>query len=259
MVRAIQIEALDEIPRPVIAIGNEYPPGHWIAPHAHRRSQLLYGASGTIVVGTDRGTWLVPPERAVWIPGGILHEVRMLGAVSTRSLYLEPEAAVGLHVRCEVLGISPFMRALLREAVNVPAAYEPGSREAALMHLILHELRRLPVLPLSLPFPTHPRLAALCRDFVAHPTQDGSIEEWCRTAGLSRRSFTRLFRRETGLPFSQWRQQACLLVAIPRLIAGEPVTAVALDLGYENPASFTTMFKRVLGEPPSRYISDQFP
>ena len=34
---------------------------------------------------------------------------------------------------------------------------------------------------------------------------------------------------------------------MPRLAAGEPVTAVALDLGYENPAAFTTMFKRAFG------------
>lgn len=257
MVRSTQIEALDHIARPVIAVGNDYPAGHWIAPHRHRRSQLLYGGSGTIVVATDLGTWLVPPERAVWIPGGIEHDVRMIGAVSTRSLYFEPGAAAGLPDRCEVLGVSAFLRALLEEAADVAADFAPDSREAALMALLQHEVRRLPVLKLSLPFPAHARLAARCRAFLAHPNQKDTIEHWCAAAGLSRRSFTRTFRQETGLSFGAWRQQACLFAALPRLIAGDFVTAIALDLGYDNPASFTTMFRRVLGEPPTRYVGRQ--
>ena len=40
---------------------------------------------------------------------------------------------------------------------------------------------------------------------------------------------------------------------LPRLAAGERVTTIALDLGYESPAAFTTMFKRLLGVAPSRY------
>jgi methylphosphotriester-DNA--protein-cysteine methyltransferase len=63
-----------------------------------------------------------------------------------------------------------------------------------------------------------------------------------------------LFRRETGLSFATWRQQACLVAVLPRLVAGEPVTAVAIDLGYDNPAAFTSMFKRVLGSSPRNYL-----
>ena len=76
---------------------------------------------------------------------------------------------------------------------------------------------------------------------------------WAEDLGMGRRAFTRAFRRETGMSFAEWRQQACLLVALPRLAAGEPVTAIALDLGYDSPAAFATMFKRLSGMPPSRY------
>jgi AraC-like DNA-binding protein len=70
---------------------------------------------------------------------------------------------------------------------------------------------------------------------------------------MGRRAFTRTFRRETGMSFGAWRQQACLLVALPRLAAGEPVTSIALDVGYESVAAFSTMFKRLLGISPNRY------
>jgi AraC-like DNA-binding protein len=46
------------------------------------------------------------------------------------------------------------------------------------------------------------------------------------------------------------------MAAFPRLVAGEPITTVALDLGYDNPAAFTAMFKRVLGASPRRYLGE---
>ncbi len=255
MVRNTQVEVFDTVPRPVIAVGNDYPDGHAIPPHHHRRSQLLHGASGVVMVTTTQGTWVVPPQRGMWIPAGIEHDVRMLGTVRTHSLYLDPQAAAGMPESCQVVGISPFMRSLMLEAVDLPVEYDPDSRAGALMTLLQHEMRQLPVLPLSLPFPAHGPLARCCQRFLAHPTPHETIDEWSEALGMSRRTFTRLFRRETGLSFAAWRQQACLFAALPRLIAGEPVTAIAIDLGYDNPAAFTTMFKRILGSSPRNYLS----
>jgi AraC-like DNA-binding protein len=247
-------EDIDAVPRPLVALGNLYPNGHTIPPHHHRRHQLLYGASGSLMVDTADGTWVVPPQRGMWIPSGITHEVRMLGDVRTRSLFVEPEAAIGMPDRCQVVSISPFMRNLLLEAIDLPVEYDPDSRAGALMTLLLHEMRQLPVVPLSLPFPAHGPLAEYCRRFLRHPTPHETIDTWSDAVGMSRRAFTRLFRRETGLSFGMWRQQACLFAALPRLVAGEPVTTIAIDLGYDNPAAFTAMFKRILGASPRNYF-----
>jgi AraC-like DNA-binding protein len=99
-------------------------------------------------------------------------------------------------------------------------------------------------------------LIARCQSFLKKPDSHQTIDEWCDALGMSRRSFTRLFRKETGLSFMTWRQQACLVAALPRLVAGETVTSVAVDLGYDNPAAFTTMFKRVLGASPRAYFRE---
>jgi len=71
---------------------------------------------------------------------------------------------------------------------------------------------------------------------------------------MSRRTFTRAFQRQTGLSLSTWRQQALLFAALPRLADGEPVTSVALDVGYDSVPAFTTMFKRMLGTSPRGYL-----
>ena len=56
------------------------------------------------------------------------------------------------------------------------------------------------------------------------------------------------------MSFGAWRQQACLLAALPRLTAGQPVTQVALDLGYDSPSAFSTMFKKQFGQAPSQFF-----
>ena len=81
------------------------------------------------------------------------------------------------------------------------------------------------------------------------------IEHLVRLGAYSRES-VRALGRETGVTLSLWRQQACLLTALPRLASGEQVTTVALDLGYDSVAAFTTMFKRMLGAPPREYFQN---
>ncbi len=255
MVRNVRIDAVDAVPRPLIAMGHDYPDGFVMAAHRHRRGQLISGASGALVLATPQGRWVMPPQNGLWIPPGVIHEARMIGAVSTRSLYLDPASADGMPDRCQVVDLSPFMRSLIAKALDVPVDYDPESHAGALMALLQHEMRRLPVLPLSLPFPANAALADRCRRFLQEPTVHETIERWSGPLGISRRAFTRLFRRETGLSFVEWRQRACLVAAMPRLVAGDRVTTVALDLGYDNPAAFTTMFKRVLGASPRAYLT----
>lgn len=252
--RDISINTVDHTPRPVIAIERRYPASHVIAPHKHRRGQLISSAAGAIIVTTPLGRWVMPPGHGMWIPPGTLHDVRMIGAVRTQSLYLEADAMPDMPVGCQVVSISSFVRGLISEALDVPLEYKKGSRADALMTLLMHEIPELPALPLSLPYPSHTALAERCRRFVARPVVGETIDDWSSAMRMSRRAFTRLFRNETGLSFVEWRQRACLMAAMPKLFGGSSVTSVALDMGYENPAAFTTMFRRSFGVPPAAYV-----
>ena len=240
--------------RPVLALGGTYPPSHHVRPHSHRRSQLFCPLSGVATASTTQGAWAVPAMRGLWIPAGVRHEIRMQGVVEMQSLYFEPTTLVDMPNRCQVVAISPLMRSLIHEAVALPVRYEREGRSGALMQLIQYEVGMLPELPLSLPLPTDKAMARLCRKFLLRPTATHNIDDWADLLHSSRRTFTRLFRRETGLSFVAWRQQACILAALPKLAAGASVTHTALELGYENPAAFTTLFKRVLGVPPREYV-----
>ena len=246
----------DHIPRPIVARARSYPPSFELDWHTHGRGQFVYAASGVVVLSTPYGAWVAPPERAVWTPAGMPHSVRMVGAVETRSVLLDENAAHLLGPQSAVMSVSPLLRQLLIAAADLPLEYDLNGRDGLVMSLLAAELANAPRVDLSVPFPVSPKLAARCHAFLEAPDIHATIDSWCGALGMDRRAFTRAFRQQTGMSFGAWRQQPCLLVALPRLAAGESVTAIALDLGYDSPAAFSTMFRRLLGVPPSRYAGD---
>jgi AraC-like DNA-binding protein len=253
--RNARVNHYEDTPRDVVITGNDYVPHQLLPRHAHKRGQLLYAVTGVVTVITDEGRWVVPPRRALWIPAGIAHEVRMGGAVATRSAYVRDEAATALPRCCRVIGVSLLLHALLQEAVDLPVEYQLEGRDGRVMALLLDEIASMPVLPLNTPLPRDPRLARLCRALLGAPAMDIDIDAMALKSGMSRRSFTRVFRQQTGMSFTAWRQQACLLAALTRLGNGESITQVAVDLGYSSASAFTAAFRRVLGAAPSRYLA----
>ena len=241
---------------PAVAFEHRFDHDEHVAEHHHSRSQLLHPITGVVIVNTSIGRWMVPPDHALWIPAGVRHAVDTIGRVEMQSAYVRPDAISGLPSHLHVTGMTRLMRSLLAETVSLgPDAAD--ARALLIQNALLHEIPLLPERPLGLPLPRNRRLAELCRSFIALPSERLSIDDWAGRVGMSRRTFTRVFRQETGLSLSAWRQQACVMAALPRLSAGEPVTSVALDLGYDSMPAFTTMFSRVMGAPPKTYLKNQ--
>ena len=116
------------------------------------------------------------------------------------------------------------------------------------------EVGRAETLPYFAPLPRDERLATLCIAFLHQPDASVSPLAWAGQLHQSERTFSRFFRSQTGVSFSEWRSQACLLFAMSRLGAGDSVTTVALQLGYDNPGAFSTMFRKRLGSKPSDFM-----
>ncbi|MDR6714788.1 AraC-like DNA-binding protein [Pseudomonas hunanensis] len=246
-----------EISGDLLVTRKDYADGDHFPMHSHARGQFAYAACGVITVETEAGSWAVPPLRAIWVPAQRAHAMQMRGPVTMLNGYVCPRAAqrLGLPGHCQVLAVSPLLRQLLEQAVALPARYPANGREAHLLGLLLHEIAVMPAQSLNAPIPAEPRLAQACSAFLAAPCLEVGIDAMAERVGMSRRTFTRQFRLHTGISFLEWRQQACLLAAVVRLGNGESVTRVAMELGYSSPSAFSTVFKRALGEIPSRYFS----
>ncbi|MEK7687300.1 MAG: helix-turn-helix transcriptional regulator [Pseudomonadota bacterium] len=241
------------VPRAVAAMPKDFPDGFEIAPHSHERAQLIYATAGTMRVATSDGMWMVPPQRAVWMPSGVRHGIVMSSDVTMRTLYLREDATQFMSDACSVLPVSPLLRELIVRATELPLQYDENGPAGHVVALILAELHGLQSLPLRLPMPSDSRLRGLCEQLLAAPGDQRTLDGWARTVGASARTLARRFQTETGLSFGAWRQQARVLEAMGRLGGGAPVTQVALDLGYDSVSAFSAMFRRASGASPSHY------
>jgi len=239
--------------RATVAMDVDYPDGASTGWHAHPRAQLLHAIEGVMTIRSEQGSWVVPPSRALWLVAGMEHEVRMSGTVRIRTIFIDAVAIEHLPRQSCVVSVSPLLRELLVAAVSIPLDYPGHGRDARLMHLLVDEIRTADVLPLHLPMPDEPRLRRICDSLMATPADSATADQWAARLGVTARTVHRLFVRETGMTFAQWRDQARLLFALQRLAQGDRVIDVAFDCGYASQSAFTAMFRRHFGKPPSEF------
>src|SRR5437660_3256007 len=70
-------------------VARNYGKGVRLDTHMHREAQLVYATRGTMQVTTPKGRWLVPPDRAVWVPALFEHSIDVLADIEMRTLYFD--------------------------------------------------------------------------------------------------------------------------------------------------------------------------
>ena len=216
----------------------------------------MYASNGVMSIRTHAGSWVVPAQRAVWIPARISHEIRMFGHVSMRALYLRPCLAAGLPRHCQVMNISPLMRELILYACKTPALRKLKEEDRHLIGMILDQLNAAECVPLQLPKPIDPRALRVAEALLNNPSNQRALKELCERAGANKRTIERLFQAETHMTFGKWRQQLRLMHALKFLAEGAKITHVALEAGYSTPSAFISMFRKTLGTTPGRYFKN---
>ncbi|MGV1792232.1 helix-turn-helix domain-containing protein [Rhizobium lusitanum] len=249
---------MEDSPADVLVHSAEPPQGYTVPWHHHRRTQLLCIFAGVAVIMTARGRWMVPPGHALFIPVGLEHSIEILSDVSMKSVYVMPRSPPPKGETPRVVEVTDLARSLLLEAIRLGEAPVSHRKAKLVLSLLVEEIATLPERPLGLPFPSDRRLTALCRDYLANPSPNARLDDWAEKLSVSRRTFTRQFRKETGISFTTWRQQASVFACLPQLAEGQPVTNVALEAGYESVAAFTTMFRRMLGTSPRAYMANRW-
>ena len=244
----------DRAANPVVGEVWDHPGPRRVVRHSHERGQLIYPERGCVSVETDAALFIVPPHRAVWVPPGTPHAAWYPREVAFRGLFVAEPLCESLPSRCTVVQVDPLTRELIRAVAQLPWDYAAAGPEARMIRVLLDRLVALPASPLSLPEGKDARVRRVMQLLRANPADERSLGGWAQVAHVSERTLARRFLADTGMSFTAWRQQLRVVLALERLAAGDPVTNVALDLGYRTPGSFTTMFKKALGVPPSAYF-----
>jgi AraC-like DNA-binding protein len=222
--------------------------------HAHGHHQLLYAASGAAQLETETARFVLPPQRAAWIPAGTRHRT-LLSSVEGASIFFASDAVARPGDRARIIAAGPLLREMAMHALRWP----PGAaKDNPLAKAFFHTLALLCAewlqaeLSLALPASAHPAIRRAMDYALTDPgaaDQPGAIA----AAHLSERSFRRLFTQETGGGWQAWLTQARIMAAMARLEAGGRVTDVAADVGFASLSAFAKAFARIAGESPAAY------
>jgi len=227
------------------------PSGFVIAPHRHEWHQLVYARVGAMTVQAGRSSWMTPPGKAVFVPAGQLHSIRMWGNVAIRSLYF-PASLQLAYNDCCVLSVTPLLRELILRVIELGSLDSRVASDGILLNILLDELQRTPIEPLMLPLPADPRALAVARHVLASPAGAETLDDLAHLYGSARRTLERLFSRETGFSFGLWRQKARMLDSLRLLAEGSSVTEVSLETGYTSVSAFIAAFRETFGRTPAK-------
>ena len=250
-----QHEICPALPSPLTALSFELGHGHVIPPHSHPEDQLVYASLGVMTVRTEEGTWVVPAQRAVWIPAGTAHSLSMSGKVSMRTVYLRARMAKHLPRQCCVVNVAPLLQQLILQLCAHKELSRRSTTQTHLIDVFLDQLSAVRTVPLQLPTPSDARALRIVAALQKDGAESRSLEWACKQAGASRRTMERIFRQETHLTLGKWRQQLRLMRSLQLLAAGEKISHAAFEAGYSTPSAFIAMFRKQLGTTPKRYFA----
>lgn len=226
-------------------------PGSRFDAHTHDDHQLAWASSGVLTVVTESATWVLPPTRALWIPAGLRHEVSAANAATMRPLYIKPDRWTTGWVQPTPVEASPLLADLIEYLGNDGLAAAQRARAEALLNDLL---RPVEVTTVAVRMPVDDRAHSVASGIVDDPADRRTLAEWGREVGASDRTLARMFVAETGMQFGRWRALARLQAALPLLAAGDPIGAVALNVGYESTSAFVAAFHREIGTTPGAYF-----
>ena len=245
----------DTASAPLVGLSERYEPGI-VPPHAHLRAQLMFAVHGSMTVMAGAGSWVLPPSRALWLPAGLSHSLKVRRSAELRTLYLDNSVDWLVDMSApRVLRVGPLMRELIIAAVTAPWDYPANGPNARLARVLFDQMRFTATEPSHLPDPGDHRARRLAAIYFANPAERRTLANLARETGASVRTLERLFIAETGLSVGAWTKRLRLMFALERLSDGSSVGDAAFAVGFDNPSSFIAAFKLHFGVTPARYFA----
>ena len=243
-----------KLSRPVIARVSEMPENYLVEEHQHPWGQLAYASRGIMKVEVPGASFIIPPERALWLPRFTPHIVSTRYGLSFRSLYIDNKWSQSLPEETTSIDIDSLLRELILEVTKWPEDYELSDSNNSFIKVLINRIESAASAPLFLNMPNDKRLLKITSTLSKSPGDSTSLETWSKTIGATPRTLNRLFQKQTNMGFVEWRQRLRLLYSLEKIERGENIAGVASELGYESSSAFISMFKKHLGISPKKYL-----
>lgn len=213
----------------------------------------MYASEGVIAVEAGNACCVVPTSRAIWVPAGQPHAIKMYGKVFLQTLYFESRPETKIDLPCAAYEITPLLRELIIHVCGIGIVNSDTDEHRNLILFLLFQVKKLKSFPLMIPMPKDERARQLASHLIDNPSSDQSLADLAEACGTSLRTMQRLFSEELGMPLSRWRNQVKMVQAIQLLASERSITQIALDLGFESASAFIFSFRKHFGLSPGQY------
>ncbi|MNZ29245.1 HTH-type transcriptional repressor of iron proteins A [compost metagenome] len=233
-----------------------YQRGEVDPPHHHIEGQLLFATTGVMLVETEGQRWVIPPQRALWLPPLHIHSYTLLSKNDLRAVYFSKSLIAEcasfikshhVHVITATALVKELITGLFSEQYS-----RPVQRKMAL--ILLEIISEASPISAELPVPNDERLYHAVRELLVNHRWEASLSDLAFIASMSERTFSRLFIKDTGFSFRTWKQRARICASLDLLANGIPIKQVAYQLGFSCPAAFTAAFRTILNSTPRDFL-----
>ena len=223
--------------------------------HFHQaKAQLLYAPSGCMTVTTSEKQLVLPPFRMLWIPAKEVHRVNFRNVVAYRSIYFDEDYA-GKHMKADlkVLQVNPLLKEII-ERICFWKWSVLDQQQENILKVFWNELKTAPEEKLDLRMPTDRRFKKATEEWTQRTSVPPMLKKLAEEMGAVEKTISRIFKKETGLSYQEWRQQWRLQRSIELLVEGNSIGEVSYILEFSSDSAFIEFFKSHTGSTPLQYL-----
>lgn len=225
--------------------------------HSHPRAQIISCESGIMEIVIKNSIWIVNATQSVWIPSHVEHQVYFPNNVKIITAFIDPSCLEKLPAASFAFDNSSFFKSVLAKVASFSNPAELTAEQKRITDVLLDEISIIKPTSTFLPTSDDERIKKVTNALLNNYSSKQTIEYYAGISSVSSKTLSRLFLKELGMSFGDWKIRSKLLEAIKQLGEKKTIIEIALNLGYENPSSFITTFKKHLGTTPSNYVSEE--
>lgn len=221
--------------------------------HKHPRAQIISCDRGIMEVVTKEQIWIVNPSQSVWISSFEEHQVYFPHHVNIISVFIDASKLSKLPKNSFAFDTPDFFKSLLHKVISFHNPRRFSAQQNRVVEVLLDEISTLKPTTTFLPTSQNKRIKIVTDALLNDLSCRHNLAYFADKINVSPRTLSRLFNKELGMSFGDWRIKMKLMEAIKQLEEGKSVKEISFNLGYENVSSFISTFKKHLGKTPTNY------
>ncbi|MFD2036714.1 AraC family transcriptional regulator [Belliella marina] len=221
--------------------------------HSHPRAQIISCDRGVMEIMTNHNIWIVNPSQSVWLASYEEHQVHFPNNVKVVSAFIDESRLDGLPKHSFAFDSSDFIKSILAKITSFSNPKQLTPQQNRIFEVLLDEITCIKPSLTFLPTSHDERIKKVTDALMHDIANKHNIEFYANLSCVSPRTLSRLFVKELGMSFGDWKMRLKHLEAIKQLSEKRAVKDIAYSLGYENTSSFIATFKKHFGKTPTNY------